>query len=160
MNKNKIIIIILIIAIIGIGTFVIMNTSQGNNAKQTENNVTNNELSNKKTETETQNTTTSTVHENKVTSNSNNNTTSSATSTTNYSQEEEKEKTFKHTALSGCVITSTNGTQVTYRNKCEYCQYEGTSNNSIYHSSGTYSTSFTCPDCKKVNSIKIETESN
>ncbi len=69
------------------------------------------------------------------------------------------EKQYTHTALSGCIIIDTNETAVTYKNKCENCDYISTTKKNIYHSSGVYTSSFSCPDCKKVNSIKIQTSS-
>lgn len=109
--------------------------------------------------TQTKGNSLSDAKENKSNYNNSSYSNSKTSNTNNDTENQQEEKQYIHTALSGCVIVDTDETAVTYKNKCDGCNYEGTTRNNIYHSSGIYTSSFTCPNCKTVNSIKIETKS-
>jgi rubredoxin len=66
-------------------------------------------------------------------------------------------------ALSGCVIIKQDvrgsSASIVYKKKCESCGYvdNSTTSTSVSNSSGsTYRSSFTCPKCRKNNSIQIQ----
>jgi ABC-type Na+ efflux pump permease subunit len=61
-------------------------------------------------------------------------------------------------ALCGCVITEvTKEGSVTYKLKCETCGTVQPGTKTIFVADGTYSSSFYCPNCKKMQEVKIET---
>lgn len=75
----------------------------------------------------------------------------------NSSQNTKKTK-YTHVAIQGCVITESNPSKstFTYKKKCESCGYVEPGTISTSGSSGTMSTYFMCPKCKKNQKVQIE----
>ena len=85
--------------------------------------------------------------------------TTAATTTETY--EEETQKQYYHSAIQGCVIENQDGSdEVKYCEKCESCGHVGSSTRIIHHQFGTYSSSFTCPQCGNVQKVEIESNEN
>lgn len=77
----------------------------------------------------------------------------------NFTEEETSEK-YYHTAISGAVITEDNGDgYYSYKEKCEFCDYVSSSEQTLHSTFGTYSKTFKCPDCGNMNDIEIEANS-
>lgn len=77
----------------------------------------------------------------------------------NFTEEETSEE-YYHTAISGAVITEDNGDgYYSYKEKCEFCDYVSSSEQTLHSTFGTYSKTFKCPDCGNMNDIKIEANS-
>ena len=91
-------------------------------------------------------------------------TTTSGTTTTTQAYggyEEEMEHHYYHAAIQGCVIEEQDGTdEVHYREKCEACGYVSSSTHTIWHSFGTYTSSFHCPQCQNLQRVEIESNEN
>lgn len=77
----------------------------------------------------------------------------------NFTEEETSEE-YYHTAISGAVITEDNGDgYYSYKEKCEFCDYVSSGEQTLHSTFGTYSKTFKCPDCGNMNDIKIEANS-
>lgn len=77
----------------------------------------------------------------------------------NFTEEETSEE-YYHTAISGAVITEDDGDgYYSYKEKCEYCDYVSSSEQTLHSTFGTYSKTFKCPDCGNMNDIEIEANS-
>lgn len=77
----------------------------------------------------------------------------------NFTEEETSEE-YYHTAISGAVITEDNGDgYYSYKEKCEFCDYVSSSEQTLHSTFGTYSKTFKCPDCGNMNDIEIEANS-
>ena len=75
--------------------------------------------------------------------------------------EEETQVQYYHAAIEGCVIENQDGTdEVHYREKCEACGYVSSSSHTMWHSFGTYNSSFHCPQCGNTQTVSIETSQN
>lgn len=98
--------------------------------------------------TEEETTTTQQNSNNSTSSNSNNNNT-------------KKEKYYIHTAISGCVITSSDSKTgaITYKEKCEKCGTVSSKEHSTYLTMGTMKTYFNCYKCNSTQKLEIETTS-
>ena len=59
------------------------------------------------------------------------------------------------TAVSGCIITKEEGTQMTYQKKCDSCGYVLPGTTTTASTLGTYNSSFRCPKCGKNQKIVI-----
>ena len=72
-----------------------------------------------------------------------------------------KEKYYIHTAICGCVITSSDSKtgEVTYKEKCETCGSVSSKEHVRYLTMGTMNSSFTCYKCHKNQKLQIETTS-
>lgn len=72
-----------------------------------------------------------------------------------------KEKYYTHTAICGCVITSSDSKtgEVTYKEKCETCGAVSSKEHVSYLTMGTMNSSFTCYKCHKNQKLQIETTS-
>lgn len=74
--------------------------------------------------------------------------------------EEGTSEEYYHTAISGAVITEDNGDgYYSYKEKCEFCDYVSSSEQTLHSTFGTYSKTFKCPDCGNMNDIEIEANS-
>lgn len=74
--------------------------------------------------------------------------------------EEETSEEYYHTAISGAVITEDDGDgYYSYKEKCEFCDYVSSSEQTLHSTFGTYSKTFKCPDCGNMNDIEIEANS-
>lgn len=77
----------------------------------------------------------------------------------NFTEEETSEE-YYHTAISGAVITEDDGDgYYSYKEKCEYCDYVSSSEQTLHSTFGTYSKIFKCPDCGNMNDVEIEANS-
>lgn len=77
----------------------------------------------------------------------------------NFTEEETSEE-YYHTAISGAVITEDDGGgYYSYKEKCEYCDYVSSSEQTLHSTFGTYSKTFKCPNCGNMNDIEIEANS-
>ena len=77
----------------------------------------------------------------------------------NFTEEETSEE-YYHTAISGAVITEDDGDgYYSYKEKCEFCDYVSSSEQTLHSTFGTYSKTFKCPDCGNMNDIEIEANS-
>lgn len=77
----------------------------------------------------------------------------------NFTEEETSEE-YYHTAISGAVITEDDGDgYYSYKEKCEFCDYVSSSEQTFHSTFGTYSKTFKCPDCGNMNDIEIEANS-
>ena len=77
----------------------------------------------------------------------------------NFTEEETSEE-YYHTAISGAVITEDDGDgYYSYKEKCEYCDYVSSSEQTLHSTFGTYSKIFKCPNCGNMNDIEIEANS-
>lgn len=75
--------------------------------------------------------------------------------------EEETQTQYYHAAIEGCVIEEQDGSdEVHYREKCEACGYVSPSTHTMWHSFGTYNSSFHCPQCGNMQTVSIETSQN
>lgn len=75
--------------------------------------------------------------------------------------EEETQVQYYHAAIKGCVIEEQDGSdEVHYREKCEACGYVNSSTHTMWHSFGTYNSSFRCPQCGNMQTVSIETNQN
>lgn len=76
------------------------------------------------------------------------------------STEEETSEEYYHTAISGAVITEDGGNGFySYKEKCEFCDYVSSSEQTLYSTFGTYTKTFKCPDCGNMNDVEIEANS-
>lgn len=74
--------------------------------------------------------------------------------------EEETSEEYYHTAISGAVITEDDGDgYYSYKEKCEFCDYVSSSEQTLHSTFGTYSKTFKCPDCGNMNDVEIEANS-
>lgn len=74
--------------------------------------------------------------------------------------EEETSEEYYHTAISGAVITEDDGDgYYSYKEKCEFCDYISSSEQTLHSTFGTYSKTFKCPNCGNMNDIEIEANS-
>ena len=74
--------------------------------------------------------------------------------------EEETSEVYYHTAISGAVITEDDGDgYYSYKEKCEFCDYVSSSEQTLHSTFGTYSKTFKCPDCDNMNDVEIEANS-
>lgn len=74
--------------------------------------------------------------------------------------EEETSEVYYHIAISGAVITEDDGDgYYSYKEKCEYCDYVSSSEQTLHSTFGTYSKIFKCPNCGNMNDIEIEANS-
>lgn len=77
----------------------------------------------------------------------------------NFTEEETSEE-YYHTAISGAVITEDDGDgYYSYKEKCEYCDYVSSSEQTLHSTFGTFSKTFKCPNCGNMNDIEIEANS-
>lgn len=77
----------------------------------------------------------------------------------NYYKNEVTETHHNHLAIQGCVIVNQDDSvsMVQYSEKCESCGYVSSSKRTIYHDTGTYTSSFMCPECHNTQSVEVET---
>ena len=74
--------------------------------------------------------------------------------------EEETSEVYYHIAISGAVITEDDGDgYYSYKEKCEYCDYVSSSEQTLHSTFGTYSKTFKCPNCGNMNDVEIEANS-
>lgn len=74
--------------------------------------------------------------------------------------EEETSEVYYHIAISGAVITEDDGDgYYSYKEKCEFCDYVSSSEQTLHSTFGTYSKTFKCPNCGNMNDIEIEANS-
>lgn len=74
--------------------------------------------------------------------------------------EEETSEVYYHIAISGAVITEDDGDgYYSYKEKCEFCDYVSSSEQTLHSTFGTYSKTFKCPDCGNMNDVEIEANS-
>ena len=77
----------------------------------------------------------------------------------NFTEEETSEE-YYHTAISGAVITEDDGDgYYSYKEKCEFCDFVSSSEQTLHSTFGTYSKTFKCPNCGNMNDIEIEANS-
>lgn len=85
-------------------------------------------------------------------------------STNSYIEDTEpsENKTYSYSVISGCEVIdfdSSSG-RISYKQKCENCDWVSSTTKSTYIGFGTISTSFNCPDCKKQQRLSIKGSSN
>lgn len=146
--KKKIsitILVIILLIFIGAGIIYYFITKTQNNDIGTENLYDNNNITTVEEENESKNTLT-TTNNSSYQQNDKNEITS------------QKKKKYTSIALQGCVITEQDYETgaVTYKKKCESCDYIESGGTSTYLSSGIMNSSFLCPKCKKTQKIQIE----
>lgn len=74
--------------------------------------------------------------------------------------EEETSEVYYHIAISGAVITEDDGDgYYSYKEKCEFCDYVSSSEQTLHSTFGTYSKTFKCPNCGNMNDVEIEANS-
>lgn len=74
--------------------------------------------------------------------------------------EEETSEVYYHIAISGAVITEDDGDgYYSFKEKCEFCDYVSSSEQTLHSTFGTYSKTFKCPDCGNMNDVEIEANS-